>query len=272
MLSRLSTMVGCEHRLDDVNRALREYARQVAAPVVGAVHVTCADESEWECSDSFQRCVVDILLPTLRSAEKAAFRLFNLGGRYESGALAVAESHFATPESRTSYKLLIVKLNSHVGVLGGADERRYGKMARYETESTACGALHALLAGGEKPFLQDLRRTFCAGHDRLAALRDPQHVPPAWRSLFVALVNARLQADQIAAEIEEHAPLTPTLYAVASCVTFNRVDSDTEFLVGLHTADGRHGPARCTYWGLGDDPARYRPRYDNGRLFVSEAK
>jgi hypothetical protein len=235
--------------------------------------VTCADESEWECIDSFQRTFVDPLLPSLKFARKAPFRLSNLGARYEPGAVAVAEHHFATPESGQTFKVLLIKINAHVATEGAGSRAVYGRMRRYDTESAACGALHALLAGADRPYLSELRRTFAAdGLDRLALLHDEQRVAPAYRSLFVALVSARLQTRRAAQDIENHTPASPTLYAIASCCTLNRPEEDSELLCGVHVADYRAAAPTAEYRGLGDDPTGYVVQYDAGRLRVTDAE
>ncbi|MGD8452391.1 MAG: hypothetical protein PVJ57_11280 [Phycisphaerae bacterium] len=271
MKDALVQLLGREHRLHDVNLALRRYIRDLDAPVVGALHVTCADESEWECIDSFQRSFVAEMLPDLKFARKAPFRLSNLGARYEWGALPVAEHHYATPESRSTFKALLVKLNAHVAVDGFGEQSCYGRMQRYDTHSTACGALHALMAGNDNPSLRDLREAFEEeGIDRLALLADDQRVDPAQRSLFVALINARRQTARVLREIAEHVPASPTFYVVASCVTLNRPAEDTELLCGLALVDHRTGEQTAEYIGLGDDPTRYRVTYEGPTLMVHD--
>ncbi|MCK4342562.1 MAG: hypothetical protein KAY37_12660 [Phycisphaerae bacterium] len=267
----LNKLLGREHDLDDVNRALRDYVRALDAPVVGAMHITCADESEYECIDSFQRRFVNDLLPDLKFARRAPFRLSNLGGRYEEGALAVAEHHYATPQTHDAFKVLLVKINAHVAIERTGAAARFGRMQRYDTESTACGALHALLDGKQLPALNELRETFeSEGVDRLTQLLDPSLVHPQHRSLFVALVNARLQTRRAEQAIQDHTSHSPTLYLVASCVTLNRPEQDTELLCGLYTADQRGGEHTAAYIGLGDDPIRYEVHDDFGRLRVSD--
>lgn len=272
-MESLRPYVGKEHALDDVNHALAAAIRRWRPAVVGALHVTCADESEWECADSFQRICVTDLLPPLKFAERSAFRLSNLGGRYEWGALPVAEHHFATPETRDAFKVLLVKVNAHVAVQGNGPASRFGRMTRYDHESPACGALHALLSGAEdRPFLRELRAAFGEDElDRLAVLRDEGRVEPRFRALFAALVNARLQARRVEAEAARHSPLTPTRYVVAACVTLNRPQRDTEFFCGVSIIDRGLPEAGSSRHGLGDDPRRYRVRFEQGRLHIEQA-
>ena len=267
----LNALLGREHALDDLNRALCRQVRRLEPTEVGAMHITCADESEWECVHSFQQSFVRHLLPPLKHAEAAPFRLSNLGGRYEWGALAVAENHFATGEAREHFKVLLTKVNAHVGVLGNGADQRFGKMARYDGESTACGALHALMAGGERPFLDDLREALASDNlDRLTALLDDRRVDPQFRSLAVALVNARLQTRRVELDIHRHRAAGPTLYLIASVVTLNRPGPDTELFCGWFTGDYRTDAPELEYRGLGDDPTRYRYTLEGDRLLVSE--
>jgi hypothetical protein len=271
LINQMRALLGREHGLDDVNMALRDYVAHLDPPTVGALHVTCADESEFESLESFQRCIAEPLLPSLHFAEKAPFRLSNLGGRYEWGALPVAEAHFATPESQQSYKVMIVKISAHVAVEGAGTAARFGSMRRYGTQSHACGALHKLLAGGQGVFLDDLRAAFSAGQkNRLQALLDEQQVDPTQRSFVVAVVNALAQAERATAEIEHHNPASPTLYLVPACVTLNRPDRDTEFFCGIRVCDRRGPHCQVEYYGLGDDPARYQPAHDQNRLRLTD--
>ncbi|HOO16455.1 MAG TPA: hypothetical protein PK920_06600 [Phycisphaerae bacterium] len=259
MVDQLKAMLGREHGLDDVNLALRDYISRLSPPAVGALHVTCADESEFECVESFQRWIVEPLLPNLHFTEKAPFRLANLGGRYEFGAVPVAEAHFATPESRQSFKVMIVKISAHVAVSGFGAATRFGEMHRYGTASHACGALHKLLDGANGAFIDDLRAAFCAGEkDRLQVLLDEKQVSPAQRAFLAAIVNALLQAARAVQDIKNHAPASPTLYLVPACVTLNRPERDTEFFCGLNVCDCRTPDFRVNYYGLGDNPAQYR--------------
>ena len=147
IIERLEKLIGVEHGLDEVNYALKFAARQAGAPVVGAHHVTCSDESERECIESFQRCFVQDMLPRIKFSGRAPFRTSNLGARYEWHSLPIAEHHFATPETHDAFKLMVVKINAHVAARSEHTERHFGKMVRYEAESTACGALHLLLDG-----------------------------------------------------------------------------------------------------------------------------
>ena len=145
---------------------------------------------------------------------------------------------------------------SHVAVQETDHGDRYGIMDRYRSESACCGALHELLQGEQQPLVRELRETFCSeGHDRIAALRDLERVEPAYRSLFAALVSARLQTRKVMIDIQDYEPMSPTLYFAVPCVTLNRKGRDTEIVCGVYTADHRSAERTERYYGLGDHPA-----------------
>ncbi len=257
-MDRLISLLGVESGLDEVSRALRRHVERDRPPVVGAMQVTCADESERECIDAFQKEFVNRLLPELKFWSKAPFRSANLGGRYEWGSVRMAEQHFALPASRDAYKTLVVKINAHVSAIKTDDGLHFGRMKRYRTDSTACGALYALLDGMQQPFTHELAEAFASeGKDRLTMLRDPDRVDPSCRALYAAMVNARIQARHAILDIQDYRPITPTVYIIVACVTLNRPGPDTELLCGFYTADCRGDEAEVRYQGLGDDPTKY---------------
>lgn len=270
-MERLIRLLGIENDLDDINLALRYHVEAQRPPAVGAMHITCSDESERECSEAFQKTFVDPLLPQIKFWQRAPFRCANLGGRYEWGALPIAEQHFAVPASHEAFKMLVLKINSHVAV--GENERRplFGRMARYESDSLACGAIHALLDGVAMPFTHELEESFVSeGADRLAALRDAEKIDPSHRALLAAIVSVRLQARHAVLDIQDYRPTTPTVYVIVACVTLNRSGADRELLCGYYTADRRRHDGTITYRGLGDDPALYRLRFGASRVHVED--
>ena len=271
MNHRIERLIGREQGLRDVSVALRDLVRAYNAPTVGAMHITCADESEFECMEAFKKSFAQQLLPELKFAQRAPFHLSNLGARYEEGALAVAEHHYATPETQGAFKVLLAKINAHVAVEGQGSEATFGSMRRYDTDSTACGALHALLDDKDIPAVRELSETFATGRlGRLKPLRDASQVSTEYRSLFVSLVNARLQTQRVIDEILHHKARSPTVYLVASCLTLNRAEADTEVLCGLATLDQRDEAAGVEYVGLGDDPTVYRVEDEFGRLQIRD--
>ncbi len=272
MARSLQALVGIESDCAQVVWHLRDFAEEIRAPLVGGYQVTCSDEAQWECARGFQQGFVEPLMPALRPGFRAPLRSANLGGRFERGAIRIAEEHFAGARAHGDFKLLVVKINAHVGVCAAADGVEYGWSERYGQRLACCGTLSALLGGKGPPAIAELRDTFRAGKtDRLAALRDERVVPPAYRALLAAVVNARLQAERAAAEAARHAPRTPTIYLIVSCVTLNRSGSDTEIVVGQHGIDWTGRAAEIKYQGLGDDPAGYRVQHREGRLYLAES-
>lgn len=270
-MHQLQDLIGKECDLSQVNGALRRLVQSLRAPVVGGYQVTCSDEAEWECAEAFQRLFVTGLLPTLKYDRRAPFRSVNLGGRYEWGAVAVAEEHFAVPRTEGSFKLLVVKINAHTGVRQGPQGPEYGRLHRYQRDSACCGALAEVLAGAHVPAVQELAETFGAGgRDRLAVLRNPEIVPPPLRALLAAIVSARLQAQRVLDDIAQSPPHTPTVFLVLPCVTINRPDPDTEILVGEGGVDWTGARPTVKYHGLGDNPAALRVRHDLDRVEVQD--
>ena len=271
-MERLRNLVGYEHSLAELTQTLYFEAQSMAAGMVGALHVTCADETEAECVEAFQHGFVQYLLPPLKFAHRSAFRVANLGGRYEWSAVRLAEAHFAPVAPAAPFKLILVKINAHVAyedVPGGAGGAgfRLGMWQRYGVESPCCGALHALTSASREPYVEALREVFRSeGRDRVATLGDPSAVDPTYRALYAALVSARLQARTAVLDIQDYTPVAPTLFVVVPCVTLNRHERDTEILCGVYEVDSRTANGDTTYFGLGDDPSSYEIETRN-RLF-----
>jgi hypothetical protein len=270
-VEQLLDLIGRESDVDEVARTLHMIANDLQAPAVGAMQVTCSDESERECVDAFRDNVVEHLLPSLKFAERAHFRVANLGGRYEQGAVAIAEDHYSTRIAADAFKLLMVKINSHVCAESSAEGPRFGRMRRYDTESVFCGALHAMMDGSELPAAKELRALFgSGGKDRLAMLLDEKRVEPDYRSLFAAVVNARLQAERAVEDVRCCTQDSPTFFLVLPCVTLNRKGKDTEIVCGVWQLDRRTDDPKDDYQGLGDDPTAYRLTTDRDRLHLED--
>ena len=270
---RLAGWIGRELPVDEVARRLYALASDIAAPVVGAMHVTCADESERECVDALQHNFSEYLLPRLKFGERGPFRLANLGGRYEQASVHIADDHFSNPEAHKRWKLLLLKINSHVSIEKRDGKLTFGRMSRYRSESTYCGALHALMAGAQHPFCDELREAFeIGGRDRLSTLLDASRVEPDYRSLLAAATGAAVQALRALEDIRSKPPSCPTLFLVLPCVTLNRELKDTEIICGAWVVDSRADKPRVSYGGLGDDPSRMRLQNDAGgmRLTVED--
>jgi hypothetical protein len=145
-------------------------------------------------------------------------------------------------------------------------------MRRYDTESVYCGALHALMDGSELPFAKELGALFrSGGKDRVGMLLDQARVEPVYRSLFAAVVNARLQVERVVEDIRSYSPQTPTFFLLLPCVTLNRRGKDTEIVCGVWQLDRRSDEPIDTYRGLGDDPSAYRLSTDRGTILLDEA-
>ena len=267
----LKPLIGREVGLVETIAALRQTVLRLDLPAVGAHLVTCSDETEIECAIAFRNGFVEPLLPNLGPEKCGMFRTANLGSRYEWGSARIAEHHYATPDSQQGAKCIVIKINGHVSVSQSADGRQYGPMDRYETQSAACGALHALLDGAQSAFADDLREALCGdGQDRIATLLDADAVEPKYRYLAAAITSARRQAQRALEDIEDYSEATPTVYVIAACVTLNRPGPDGEMLVGFHVADFRDASPRVEYCGLGDDPAKYSFAESEVGLFVTE--
>ena len=78
-------------------------------------------------------------------------------------------------------------------------------MNRYDTDSTCCGALGALLAGTRHPAMDEIRMAFSYDDvPRLDMLRDPTYDRAAAASFVAAIVNARLQARSAIVDIQDY--------------------------------------------------------------------
>lgn len=270
-MGRLEELVGVETDLARVGGVVRDFARILAAPVVGAYHVTCSDESEQECVEAFQQSFAERELPALKRGRRAVFRSANLGARYEIGAIGIAEEHFSTGESQASFKLMVIKINAHVAARKEPNGTQYGWLYRYSSQSPCCGALAALVDGADLPAVRELAELFASdGKDRLAMLKNPDVVPKEHRALVAALVNARLQARAAVRDVRSHPPTNPTKFLVLPCVTLNRPGPDTELVVGRSEIDWTGPEPTARYDGLGDDPAACRIDHQRGRLVITD--
>lgn len=270
-MSEIRSLIGKEADLPCVVRAIRICAEEIDVPAAGGYHITCSDESEWESAELFDRLFAQLMLPRMKMDRAAVFRTMNLGGRYEAGAIHIAEEHFATFASRQSAKVMVVKVNSHVAVSRREGGCSYGTLKRYGNDSGCCGALVSLLSGGNIPAVAELAEHFARdGHDRLAELQDEQSISPDYRALLTAVVNARLQADRVVEDIRAHAPKTPTVFLVLPCVTINRDDPDNELVVGQYGVDATGSELNVKYHGLGSSPLEYRVEFERGLLKITD--
>ncbi len=267
ILTELDALVGRESELEAISRALSSVAKRLRAAAVGAYQITCSDETERECIETFHDEFVKEHLPELKFWSRSCFRTANLGGRYEADALGLAEDHFATQPTEASFKLLVVKNNAHVCVADGPDGTTYGIMSRYDRESTCCGALTALLNGADTIYTREIGAAFSHdGVDRRAAILA---LEPPDRLLRAAIVNALMQGRLAAEEARNHKAHTPTVYLIVSCVTLNRAKKDHEILCGARLIDFRGDEPSEASVGLGDNPTNYQVSKELGQLLVT---
>lgn len=268
-MDQIRSIVGVERSLEGVCQAIHLSAVERSTSTVGAMLITCADESEHECVSAFQRGFINFMLPSLKFAQQAGFRIANLGGRYDWGAVRIAEQHYAAAARPHTVKLLVVKVNSHVGVVGGRNDPKYGIMKRYDGESPCCGALNGLMSGEKAPYAERIAEVLISeGTDRLSILLDETKVDPKYRALYAAIVSARVQARKVIMDIQDYTPTSPTEYVVLPCVTINRAEKDTEIVCGYYFARSGADKQGAEYYGLGDDPAAYEHSLRDGRLTV----
>ncbi len=271
MTTKLHALIGSECKLEATSTALREFIEELRPAVVGAHHVTCSDETERECAETFHRWFAGRMLPELKPANRAAFRTANLGARYEWGAIRIAEEHFTQPSPPPGLKVVLLKLNSHAAVRDAPQGPEYGWLDRYGCESACCGTLASLLEGSELAAVRELARLFdLDGRDRVRVILDSNRVPVPQRALLAAVVNARLQARRAVADIEEHRPHGPTIFLVLPCVTLNRPGPDTELVVGQYGIDWTGKSPETKYRGLSEDPAQYRVSHQQRALVIAD--
>ncbi|MDP6959086.1 MAG: hypothetical protein QF645_09790, partial [Planctomycetota bacterium] len=263
----LQDLFGKEVSLDEIPHRLRRIVEDEAPTIVGAMLQTCADESEQECAHAFERGIARRLLPALKFGEFSPFRLATLGSHYEWSSIRIAENHFAVDSGPDHFKVMIVKMNSHVSKDG---DLHYGEALRYDHLSTYCGGLKAVRSGLQEPFAKSLREDFGSEEvDRLHFIEMDMEEP--YRPLAAALVNARIQARKAVLDLQDFAPSTPTVFLVLPCVTLNLPQRDTEVLCGYYRIDSRK-KSPDLYRGLGDNPSLYQIGHDRNQLVVTEKK
>lgn len=248
--TELAERIGKETRLGDVDRATVRVAGRLRKPSVTTLHVTCSDGLEHGTTATF-RNIVSRDLTQAAARNWAPLRTANLGGRYEWGSSAVALSHFQD----VGESLAIVKVNSHVGVQRGHGEPTFGHYDRTGNQSGTCGALTMLLQESNAAFLQGIELMFASeGKDRHALLVDPGVLDPALRMLYVAVVQARLEARRALLDLAQ-LESGPDALLVVSAVTFNQQLHDHELLVGFYAGErDAEGQLHNVWCGLPDDP------------------
>lgn len=257
----LDEVVGRELELGLLTTRLAEVVRAAAFPTVGMVHITCADEAQHRVVGKVQQLLVEPHVTPMASGERTAFRLQNLGGHHEFGALSIAEDHWAgAHDELAGPKLMVVRVDSHVGVDTAEDGHPvYGRFLRFGRASVACGALHAVLRGvamrGAEGFMDH--------HTRARTLTDS--FDETSRMLAAAVCRAELSAQDCLHEIAELDHDTPTVWLVVATVTMNHPDRHSSMLTGVAV----RGEDTTHDHRLGVDVLRYRIGHEDDRAVVT---
>lgn len=251
-ISALEKVIGHELELGQLSTTISHTIATSPAATVGAVHVTCADEAQHRVIEKVQELIIEPHVTPMASGQRTAFRLVNLGGYHETGALGIAEDHWAgAHDPATGPKLMFVRVDAHVGVDDDpAAEPIYGHFVRFGRPSVACGALaailhgHAMAGGGG----------FVDHHVR--ARRILEAFPEHNRMLAAAICRAELSAADCRNEILTSVSHdTPTVWLIVATVTLNHSDRHASMLTSVTVIDPDLAE---TTTSLGVDPERYR--------------
>lgn len=249
-LTPLGEVLGTELTVGLLSERLGRVVASAEWPALGVVHMTCADEAQQQIIDRVQRHLVEPHATPMASGERNAFRLINLGGHYEMGALDIAENHWAgAHDASRGPKLMVVRADAHVGVDHGPDgEPIYGRFLRFSNASVACGALHSVLKGvairGAEGFVDQQVRA------RRILERFDEHT----QLLAAAVCRAELTARDCLADISHFEPVSPTVWLIVATVTLNHPDTHASVLTSVHLADET---GLVSGSGLGVDVDRY---------------
>ena len=82
---RIAALLGREHDMESVARELRRWVQEMEPTTVGAMLLTCSDESEQEVADTFHKAFANHVLPELKFAARFPFRSANLGAPRPGG-------------------------------------------------------------------------------------------------------------------------------------------------------------------------------------------
>lgn len=263
-LAPLAALTGRELEFGLLSRTVSDVVGRAPWPTIGAVHITCADEVQQRVIDKVQHLLVEPHVTAMASGEHTAFRLVNLGGHHELGALGIAENHWAGGhDTAVGPKLMVVRADAHVGVdYDPAGNPVYGKFLRFEHSSVACGALAAVLRGvamrGAEGFVdQEVR-----------ARRILDAFDEDTRMLAAAVCRAELSAADCLGEIRTLQPESPTVWLVLATVTLNHPDRHSSLLTSVAVVDETGAE---TGTGLGIDVEAYRIEHRDGKLEVQSA-
>ncbi|MCR4318589.1 MAG: hypothetical protein NUW37_19785 [Planctomycetes bacterium] len=262
--------VGREMPLKDWRGQLASWVQSFRAKNVGAHLITCSDESERENTNAFNEIIADTILPKLKQGLSSPFRTANLGSRYEWYSIRIAEDHFAGFSKDP--KLMLISFCSHAGKYTLDDRPAFGQFFRYSTPSSACGAINAFLSGSHLPFTIDYDAALgMFGVDRKSMLLNPKVVRERHKSLYTAIATTGLQTMMLLIDIFDYAEQTQTMYLITNVVTINQPGEDTCIVCGLHLAEKSEGAMDVRYFGIGDDPSRYRIADKGGLVTITRA-
>ena len=257
----LEAIVGRELELGLLSGVLSDTVGAVDVETVGAVHITCADEAQHRVIEKVQELLVERHVTPMASGEHTIFRLINLGGYHEMGALDIAENHWAgAHDPATGSKLMVVRVDAHVGVdADPAGAPIYGHFLRFGHTSVACGALAAVLRGQAMPGAEGF-----VDHE-VRARRIIEAFPEHTRMLAAAICRAELSAADCRREIQTMAHDTPTVWLIVATVTLNHPDRHASMLTSVSVTDEQLVESGA---GLGIDVERYQIGHDDDALVV----
>ncbi len=271
----LERLLGVEVSLDVFHGTLRR-AAQAMHPrgEVGTMLVTCSDEFLGEVRTAFARDVARPLTALQMIGSRGTFAVANLGGRFEPGALALADEHFSGGSRPDSARRLVVELVAHVGRLRQDHSSTHGLVDRFGKASPCCGALTLLLEAPEAtaavrhPWFDQLSAFF--GPARLSQLRAD---PSPWRLVRAAIVHAVLQGESAMADLLRDPPDGPAHILLACVVAINQPGTDGALLASVQRMhfDGTHMHLEHAA-ALRSSPEALDISSQAGRLLVSFAE
>ncbi len=234
--SALERSLGVEVALDVFHGTLRRAAQGLHERAeCGTMLVTCSDEFMGEVRGAFARDVARPLTAQQMIGSRGTYAVANLGGRFEPGAIALADEHFARRPGSHAPQTLLIELATHVGRRRKGHESAYGEIDRFGRVSACCGALARLLeappetAAVKHPWFDQLSAFF--GPARLEALRGDH---ASMRLTKAAIVHAVLQAESAIADLMREPPLQPRDVLLVGIVAVNQPGVDGALPVAVH--------------------------------------
>ncbi len=269
-LSELHRQVGFELALDAYHGGLRRGAQAAARGAAGgAVLVTCSDEFQGELRNAFERDVARPLCSGSIVGPRSIFALSNMAGRLETGALELAQQHFAA-RNASNERVIVVAIMAHCGAVLSKGDWTYGRVDRFGVTSSCCSVLTRLLEHDDEfdavrhPWREQLNAFF--GPERLEALRG---LDGSWRLLATAITHAVLQGESGVAEVLRGPTQVSTHVLIACGVVLNRVGGDSVLPVAIHHLHARGGEVELIHGAsLRSTPGALHIEHVAGRLVV----